>query len=253
MLNPNAAVFETDSEIIVVLEDAPIHASDISVLGVCAPCTADDGILPMSAHALGTGGTADSKYEPVYFPIREFGLPVRRLRPTLKFTAADLGVPEVKRTIPPGGFNVIDAELLKFEPVGISACEPDCFSEESQVAWLFAQAFGHLGPESTAKTWCEALNFLVSLYPDASSSDKRFVYNLLEDLASQMRTIFPMWVNGTNALECKLVLMLKGFDGLDINSSVSGVRVCGTSTYERPPDSAAASCSILPSQVTPLH
>jgi hypothetical protein len=198
----------------ILLEDAPIRASDSSV-GTCAPYD--------EAPCTRTNTFAKVIFSNVWFPE-----PSRRSAPILKFTAADLGVsvtvdavdpvvefckvPEVNCTTATVQDNELVAELIYSEPA--------CFSEPSRVASAFAQSFGHLGPDSTAKTWCAGLNFLVSLYPDASLSDKGFVYNLLEELASQMRIIFPKWVNGTNALERKLMMKLAEFDGLEPKSGV---------------------------------
>jgi hypothetical protein len=226
--------------------------------------------------------TADSVFEAVSFQAIQFPQPARRTGKRMKFTATDLKAASIlSQSVDPIQAKMMedmvtmkdnededdddDSELLNFERAHV-------FVDYSQVARVFSQSFGHLGPDSTAKLWCDGLNFLVSLYPDASISDKGFVYNLLEDLANRMRSIFPKWINGTNALQHKLLVKLSEYDGplasmpvghsaascgasvgTNTSSRVSGVCACDNHTYNIPPEASAASCSSHVSHMNLRH
>jgi hypothetical protein len=182
--------------------------------------------------------SAASVFATVSFPEIQFPTIKRRARPVLKFTMKDSVGSQVKPpTLPPtmkdneneedqkeswtrksNGPETVEvevSELLNSEPAHV-------FVESSRVASVFSQSFGHLGPEANPKQWCDGLNFLTSLYSEASVSDKIFVHNLLEELANQMRTLFPKLINGTNALERKLRIKLNEFDGFPCPAAVSG-------------------------------
>jgi hypothetical protein len=241
-----------------------------------------------------------SQFEPVTFPSIRFPEPASRPRPRLRFSARDLGVNSsllvtAATTKLSSGIPNVSSQAMVIEeclsstdantqfdlapaivpaPDEMPSCEgapadtyrSDCesavsFLESSSVAQAFAQSHGHLGPDSNAKQWCVALNYLVTLFPNSSSLDKAYVYNLLEDLANQMRQIFPKWINGTNALERKLLRKLSEFDGIagaepakypaalcgasdsTSSTSVSGVCACDIHTYNIPTEADTASSS----------
>ena len=87
--------------------------------------------------------------------------------------------------------------------------------------------------------------------------DKMFILCSLEELANRMRALFPQLVQGTNALESKLMLKLNEIDrltptsvassggpsGHTSTSSVSCARACTTHTFRNRPDGVAAPSS----------
>ena len=77
---------------------------------------------------------------------------------------------------------------------------------------FFASRFLSLGEDSKPKEYCDALNYLESLYAGSSVMDKAYTLNFLGELANQMRAMFPKIIQGTSALERKILKKIYEID-----------------------------------------
>ena len=82
------------------------------------------------------------------------------------------------------------------------------FMGNSVVAQSFYSKYDYLCGSSPIKIKCDALNFLASRYDDAGDLEKMWIRTMIQDLAKQMRNIYPKHANGQNSLERTLLRQL---------------------------------------------